>query len=310
MTEHVIDPTKIHHQWDNSLAPTLRIASGDVVRFDLRMAGHGQVEQGWAFERTKFNFDTLYNLLGPIYVENARPGDTLEIEILSLTTGSWGWTVVLPNLGLLPEDFPKPFVRYFDLTRGTTTQLVPGVEIPIEPFLGTMGNHPDSPDRAAPFPPHKGGGNVDTRHLKQGTSFFLPVWRDGAMFSCGDPHAAQGDGEVCVAAIECDMRATLRFRLHKRTIATPRFIVPRPLTPRVDAGGFYGTMGIHPDLMQGAKAAVRGMIELLVDAHGLSREDAYVLCSLAGDLKILEIVDAGVWNVGFTLPRAVFTSTS
>jgi len=129
------------------------------------------------------------------------------------------------------------------------------------------------------------------------------------MFSCGDPHAAQGDGEVCVAAIECGMRATLRFRLHKRSVSTPRFTVPGALTPRVDTGGFYGTMGIHSDLMAGAKAAVRGMIDLLVETHRLSREDAYVLCSLAGDLKILEIVDAGVWNVGFTVPRAVFTST-
>ncbi len=308
MTEHVIDPAKIHHVWDNSLAPTLRIASGDVVHFDLLMAGHGQVEKGWKVEQTRFDFDTMYNLLGPIYVEGAKPGDTLEVEILSLTPGAWGWTTVGPNLGLLPEDFPDPFIRYFDLTRGTTAQLVPGVEIPIEPFLGTMGNHPDVPERAAPFPPHKGAGNVDTRHLKQGALLFVPVWRDGAMFSCGDPHAAQGDGEVCVAALECPMRATLRFRLHKRSIATPRFLVPGPLTPRVDAGGFYGTMGIHPDLMQGAKTAVRGMIQLLVEEHALSREDAYVLCSLAGDLKILEIVDAGVWNVGFTVPRAVFTS--
>ncbi len=308
MAEHVIDPTKIHHQWDNSLPPTLKIASGDIVHFDLLMAGHGQVEKGWKVEQAKFDFDTMYNLLGPIYVEGAKRGDTLEVEILSLTPGDWGWTTVGPNLGLLPEDFPDPFIRYFDLTRGKTAQLLPGVEIPIEPFLGTMGNHPDVPERAAPFPPHKGAGNIDTRHLKQGSSFLVPVWRDGAMFSCGDPHAAQGDGEVCVAALECAMRATLRFRLHKRSIATPRFIVPGPLTPRVDAQGFYGTMGIHPDLMQGAKTAVRGMIQFLVEEHGLSREDAYVLCSLAGDLKILEIVDAGVWNVGFTVPRAVFTS--
>ena len=308
MTEHVIDRTKIHHAWDNSLQPTLRIASGDVVQFDLLMAGHGQVEKGWTYAQTKFDFDTLYNLLGPIYVEDAKPGNTLEVEVVSLVPGPWGWTVVKPNLGLLPEDFPEPFIRYYDLTRGTTAQLVAGVEIPIEPFLGTMGNHPDVPDRAPPFPPHKGCGNIDTRHLKQGSSLFIPVWREGAMFSCGDPHAAQGNGEVCVAAIECDMRATLRFTLHRRSIATPRFIVPGSLTPRVDAGGFYGTMGIDPDLMQGAKTAVRGMIQLLVEAHGLSRADAYVLCSVAGDLKILEIVDAQVWNVGFTVPRAVFTS--
>jgi acetamidase/formamidase len=306
--DHVIDATRIHHRWDASLEPTLRIEPGDTVRFDIRMAGHGQVDKGWDFEQTKFDFDTLYNLLGPVYVEGAAPGDTLEVEILELHTGPWGWCVVLPELGLLPEHFPDPFLRYFDLTQGDTTALGDSVRIPIEPFLGTMGTLPDDVDQAAPFPPHKGGGNVDTRHLKTGATLLLPVFREGALFSCGDPHAAQGDGEVCVAAIETDMQATLRFGLRKHSISTPRFVVPGPLTPRTDAGGYYGTMGIHPDLMQGAKEAVRGMIELITADHALPREDAYVLCSLAGDLKILEIVDAGVWNVGLTMPRSVFTS--
>jgi acetamidase/formamidase len=211
----------------------------------------------------------------------------------------------MPELGLLPEDFPEPFIRYFDLTQGDTTELA-GARIPIEPFLGTMGTLPDDIDFATPFPPHKGGGNVDTRHLKTGATLLLPVFREGALFSCGDPHAAQGDGEVCVAAIETDMQATLRFGLRSGSISTPRFVVPGPLTPRTDAGGYYGTMGIHADLMQGAKEAVRGMVELIRDEHGMAREDAYVLCSLAGDLRIFEIVDAGVWNVGFTLPRSVF----
>jgi acetamidase/formamidase len=306
--EHEIDASRIHHRWDSALEPTLRVEPGDTVRFDIKMAGHGQVENGWEYERAAFDFDTLYNLLGPVYVEGARPGDTLEVDILELRTGSWGWTSILPELGLLPEDFPDPSIRYFDLTQGDTTPLGDRVRIPIEPFLGTMGTLPDDIEQATPFPPHKGGGNVDTRHLKTGTSLHLPVFREGALFSCGDPHAAQGDGEVCVSAIETDMQATLRFGLHKRGISTPRFVVPGPLTPRTDAGGYYGTMGIAPDLMQGARTAVRGMIELLTTEHGLDAEDAYVLCSLAGDLKILEIVDAGVWNVGFTLPRSVFTA--
>jgi acetamidase/formamidase len=303
----MIDPARIHHHWDNTLEPTLRVDSGDVVHFDLKMAGHGQVENGWPYERAQFDFDTLYNLLGPVYVEGAEPDDTLEIEVLSLQTGDWGWCVVLPELGLLAEDFPDGFIRYFDLTGDDTTELLPGVEVPIEPFLGTMGTHPDDPATAPPFPPHKGGGNVDTRHLKVGSSLFLPVFLRGGLFSCGDPHAAQGDGEVCVAAIECPMKASLRFTVHKRSVGAPRFVVPGPLTPRVDEGGFYGTMGIDPDLMQGARKALRGMIALLGEDHGLSREDAYILCSIAGDLKVLEIVDAGVWNVGLTLPRAVFT---
>jgi acetamidase/formamidase len=306
MTDHVIDPSRVHHEWDRDLEPTLRIASGDAVRFELLMAGHGQVEKGTRIEDANFDFDTLYNLLGPVYVEDAAPGDTIEIEILSLTPGQWGWTAVLPELGLLPEDFPDAFVRYFDLDGRKTARLTEGVEIPIAPFLGTMGNHPGEPATAAPFPPNRGGGNVDTRHLVEGATLWLPVWVDGALFSCGDPHAAQGDGEVCVSAIECPMTATLRLHLRKRTISAPRFHVPGPLTRRTDVFGYHGTMGIDGDLLQGAKKAVRAMIDWIAEEHGLTREDAYVVCSLAGDLKILEIVDAGVWNVGFTLPLAVF----
>jgi acetamidase/formamidase len=308
VAEHIIDAARIHHEWDSELEPTLQVASGDVVHFDLRMAGHGQVENGRPIEEIEFDFDTLYNLLGPIWVEGAHAGDSLEIEIVDLTPGPWGWTVVLPELGLLPEDFPTAFIRYFDLADTDHARLCPGVTIPLAPFLGTMGTHPGTPTRAVPFPPHRGGGNIDTRHLVAGSTLWLPVWCEGALFSCGDPHAAQGDGEVCVAAIECDMQASLRFTLRNATISAPHFQVVGPLTPRTDPGGYHGTMGIDSDLMVGAKKAVRAMIEWLEVEQGLSHEDAYVLSSLAGDLKILEIVDAGVWNLGFTLPLEVFKS--
>ena len=310
MAEHIVDSARIHHQWDRGLEPVLTIASGDVVHFDLRMAGHGQVPRGAAIEDIQFDFDTIYNLLGPVQVEGAKPETALGIEVLALETGEWGWTALLPDLGLLADDFPNGFIRYFDLAGRSTAQLVSGVEIPIAPFLGTMGTHPGEPITASPFPPHRGGGNIDTRHLVVGATLWLPIWCPGALFSCGDPHAAQGDGEVCVAALECDMKATLRFTVDERRISAPHFRVPNALTPRTDAGGYHGTMGIDSDLMEGAKTAVRAMIDWIEDEHGLTREDAYVLCSLAGDLKIMEIVDAGMWNVGFTLPLDVFQTTA
>jgi acetamidase/formamidase len=308
--EHRIDPERMHHGWDNALEPSLRVSSGDVVHYDLLMAGHGQVREGDTFEQTNFDFDTLYNLLGPLYVEGSRPGDTLRVDILDLRPGTWGWCVILPELGTLPALFPDPYLRTFDLRGGTDVELVPGVRIPFAPFLGTMGNHPDEPATAAAFPPHKGGGNVDTRHLTVGSTLWLPVWCEGALFSCGDPHAMQGDGEVCVAALECDMQATLRFTAEQRTIAAPHFRTARALTPDADARGHHGVMGIAPDLMEGTRKAVAAMIEWVVAEHGLSREDAYMLCSLAGDLKILEVVDAGMWNVGLTLPLSVFAETA
>jgi acetamidase/formamidase len=269
------------------------------------MAGARQVVRGAPYEEIAWDFDTIYNLLGPVWVDGAEPGDTLEVEVLALEPGPWGWTAVLPELGLLAEDFPEGFIRYFDIGE-TSARLGDRVEIPVAPFLGTMGTHPGEPATASPFPPHRGGGNIDTRHIVAGSTLWLPVWCEGALFSCGDAHAAQGDGEVCVSALECDMRATLRFSLRHETIAAPHFRVPGPLTPRTDERGYHGTMGIDPDLMAGARTAVRAMIDWLESEHGLSREDAYVLCSLAGDLKILEVVDAGVWNVGFTMPLSIF----
>lgn len=305
---HVVDPARVHHDWDSSREPSLRVASGDTVALDLVMAGHGQVAEGDDYAATAFDFDTLYNLLGPIWVDGARPGDTLRVDVLALTPGPWGWTAILPGLGLLPEEFPEPWVGTFDLRDGTHVEVAPGVRVPQRPFLGTMGTHPGTPEPASAFPPHRGGGNIDTRHLTAGSSLWLPVWCAGALFSCGDPHAMQGDGEVCVAAVECDMRAELRLTVERRSVAGPSFATPGPLLGVDESRGHFGTMGIAEDLHEGARLAVGSALDWLEQEHGLTRRDAYVLCSMAGDLKILEIVDAGVFNVGFTLPLALFAS--
>lgn len=305
--EHRIGPEGYHHRWDRRMEPALSIASGDVVELDLEMAGAGQIREGDCYADTSFDFDTIYRLLGPIHVAGALPGDTLRVDILKLTPGEWGWCGTEPDLGLLPGDFPDPFVRTFNLRDGKAVRVCPQVTIPLAPFLGTMGTHPDDPQTAPSFPPHKGGGNVDTRHLTAGSTLWLPIWCEGALFSCGDPHGAQGDGEVCLAALECDMRARLRFSVERRMIGTPHFRTAGALTPLVDGAGHHGTMGIGPDLMEGARRAVREAIAWLVDEHGLTREDAYVTCSLAGDLKLLEVVDGGMWNVGFTLPLSILS---
>lgn len=301
--EHRIGPPHIHHDWDRDREPAVAIGPGDTVRFDLPITGEGQVTESSTVDEVSWDFDTIYNLAGPVFVEGARPGDTLEVEILDLTPGPWGWTTFMPGLGLLADDFPEPFLKTYDLRNGATAAVAPGVEVRLDPFLGTMGVPTEEPGQHSPFPPHRGGGNVDCRHLVVGSTLWLPVWCEGALFSCGDAHGAQGDGEVCVSAIECAMEATLGFRVHKRSLPGPAFDVPRAVG---DPGPHHGTMGIHADLMEGARTAVRNMIDWLVSAQGLSREDAYVLCSLAGDLRIHEIVDAGVWNVGMVLPLSVF----
>ena len=158
------------------------------------------------------------------------------------------------------------------------------------------------------MPPGKFGGNLDTRQLVRGSTLFLPVEEQRALFSCGDAHAAQGDGEVCVTGIEAPMdRVELRFELQKgRRIPSPQFRTSGALTPRVDGSGFFGTTGVGPDLYRCAQDAVRAMIDHLGGEHSLSREDAYVLASLCVDLKISEVVDAGQWVVSALLPLAVF----
>src|SRR5215469_9468009 len=302
--DHVIDPSVIHHQWDADLEPILAINSGDTVSYDIKVAGDGQVWPGAAYEDARFDFDTIYNLSGPVWVNGAEPGDTLQVDILELQHGDWGWAAFLPDFGLLPEDFPHGYVRTFALKDGTA-EFAPGITIPLAPFCGTIGNHPGEPRQILPFPPHRGCGNIDNRHLTSGSTLWIPVHMKGAMFSCGDPHAAQGDGEVCVTALEAPLSGSMRFTLHKRSIGAPRFRVPAG-SDAIRRGGYQATMGISPDLMEGSRMAVRAMIDWLVAERDLPPDDAYILCSIIGDLKIIEVVDSGVWTVSMSLPLEVF----
>jgi acetamidase/formamidase len=249
----------------------------------------------------------VYPLAGPIAVEGAQPGDTLAVDILDLHTRGWGWTAILPGLGLLSDDFTEPYLRVFDLTLGDVAYFREDIAVPLEPFFGTMGVCPAGASEQPVMPPGTFGGNMDTRQLVAGTTLYLPVQVAGAQFSCGDAHGAQGDGEVCVTGLEAPMFASLRFRLERgRTLPGPQYRTAGPLTPRVDHAGFYGTTGVGGDLYKASQDAIRAMIAHLGEHHGLSPEDAYLLCSLCVDLKISEIVDAGEYVVSALLPEAVF----
>jgi acetamidase/formamidase len=227
--------------------------------------------------------------------------------VLDLHTEGWGWTAILPGLGLLPDDFPDPYLRIFDLSDGDLIHFREDIKIPIEPFMGTMGVCPAGASAQPVMPPGPFGGNMDTRQLTRGTTLFLPVQVGGALFSCGDAHAAQGDGEVCVTGLESPMYGALRFTLHKdRPIPAPQYLTGGPLAPRVAHGPWYGTTGVGPDLFVGAQEAVRAMVDHLAGERGLSPEEAYLLCSLCVDLRISEIVDAGQYVVSALLPLAIF----
>jgi acetamidase/formamidase len=308
---HHFPTDQVHFMWDAGNEPVLTIESGDTVVLHTRDVSDNQITpESTADAIASLDWDRVYPLAGPVAVEGAQPGHTLGIEIVDLHTQGWGWTAILPGLGLLPDDLPDPYLKIFDLTDGRFTHLRDDIAIPIAPFLGTMGVCPAGASNQPVMPPGVFGGNLDTRQLVRGTTLYLPVQVEGALFSCGDAHAAQGDGEVCVTGIESPMYAVLRFTLHEdRSIPAPQYrTAPGSLTPHVDGGGFYGTTGVGPDLYAAAQDAVRAMIDYLGETYELSREDAYVLSSLCVDLKISEIVDAGEYVVSALLPLAVFRS--
>jgi acetamidase/formamidase len=308
VSTHYFPADQVHFTWDTGNEPVLTVDSGDIVVMHTRDVSDDQIGPDSTTDViASLDWDRVYPLAGPIAVNGAQPGDTLAVEILDLHTQGWGWTAILPGLGLLPDDFPDAYLRIFDLTAGDETYLGDNVVIPIEPFLGTMGVCPADASAQPIMPPGNFGGNMDTRQLTRGTTLYLPVHVPGALFSCGDAHAAQGDGEVCVTGIESPMYCALRLSVEKgRTIPSPQFRTPGRLVPRAGDSGWYGTTGVGPDLYVNAQEAVRAMVAHISGEYGLSPEDAYVLSSLAVDLRISEIVDAGQYIVSALLPLSVF----
>jgi acetamidase/formamidase len=284
------------------------VADGDTVVFETRDVSDDQIgPDSDVSVIAGLDWDRVYPLAGPVAVEGAEPGDTLAVEILDIHTKGWGWTAILPGLGLLADDFPDAYLRVFDISGGEVVPFREDIEIPLAPFLGTMGVCPAGASAQPVMPPGTFGGNMDTRQLVAGTTLYLPVQVEGALFSCGDAHGCQGDGEICVTGLESPMYATLRFSVEKRSIPAPQFHAEGPLTPYVDFGPFYGTTGVGADLYAASQDAIRAMIAHLVERYALSPEDAYLLCSLCVDLKVSEIVDAGVYVVSAFLPEAIFS---
>jgi acetamidase/formamidase len=307
---HYFPDDRVHFAWDAGNAPVITVDAGDTVVVTTRDVSDNQItRESDASVIAELNWDRVYPLAGPIAVNGAQPGDILAVEILDLHPLGWGWTAILPGFGLLADDFPDAYLRIFDLTLGDVTYMRDDIAIPLEPFLGTMGVCPAGASAQPVMPPGNFGGNMDTRQLVRGTTLYLPVQVEGALFSCGDAHGCQGDGEVCVTGLESPMFASLRFSLEQgRSIPSPQYRTAGPLTPRVDVSGFYGTTGVGGDLYVAAQDAVRAMVAHVSATYGLSPEDAYLLASLTVDLKISEIVDAGQYVVSAVLPESIFLS--
>jgi acetamidase/formamidase len=309
-TTYRLDASQVHYEWNNAIAPRLTIEPGDTVVFDTRDAADR------FYRRASTHDDVLrrgpfrgHPLTGPVRVTGAEPGDALAVDVVAMSPAAdFGWTAIRPGRGLLPEaDFPKPFLNIWDLADGQYARMGKRIAVPLEPFPGVMGTALDEPGGHSTMPPRKNGGNMDVKQLTIGTTLYLPVWVDGALFSVGDGHGAQGDGEVCVTAVEMMAEVTLRFALLKRCgFREPQFRTRGPIAAGTNRGPFYATTAHGPDLFAASQQAIRYMIEHLERERGLSREEAYIISSVAVDLKISEIVDAPNWIVSAFLPESIF----
>jgi acetamidase/formamidase len=299
-----------HHGWDHAIPPAQTVAPGSRVYFNCLDSSGGQfTRDSTTADVPNLDFEKINPVTGPVYIDGAEPGDVLKITLEQFHPSGFGWTANIPGFGLLADQFTDPHLKVWDYDPGT---LAPALfsdiaKVPLKPFTGTIGLAPAEPGLHSVVPPRRMGGNLDIRDLAAGSVLYLPVEVAGALFSVGDTHAAQGDGEVCGTAIESPMDVEITLDLIKQErLAFPRFSTPGPVTRHLDAKGYEVTTGIGPDMMEGARAAVSGMIDLLGKQHGLSSEDAYLLCSVAGDLRISEIVDMPNWVVSFYFPRIVF----
>ncbi len=308
--DHTIHARHHHFGWDHAFPPVARVVPGTRLEFECNDASGGQLTRASALaDIAALDFGRINPVTGPIYIEGAEPGDALKVTIGDFRPSGFGWTANIPGFGLLADQFPDPALHLwsYDVAGRQPALFSSNGRVPLKPFAGTIGVAPAEPGLHSVVPPRQVGGNLDIRDLGAGTVLYLPVEVEGALFSVGDTHAVQGDGEVCGTAIESPMTVALTFDVEKQAnLKTPRFTTPGPVVRHLDAKGYEVTTGIGPDLMQSARSAVMQMIDLLSARYGLLPVDAYMLCSVCADLRISEIVDMPNWVVSFYFPRLVF----
>jgi formamidase len=338
---------RCHTRWHPDIPAALRCSPGDEVFLQTRDAVDGQLSMDSSHnDLATVDRTIVHPLTGPVHVEGAEPGDLLVVELLEISTGSFGYTAQFPGFGFLRDDFPDPFLVRWEIQDGAATSPdLPRVRIPASPFMGTIGVAPShdlldrinarerelagsgeevalpEPRGAVPEaigtdglrtkPPRENGGNLDVKQMVAGTRVLFPVWVPGALFSAGDGHHAQGDGEACGTAIETTASLRVRLDLIEGGAATARDVrFSGDRTPSGPTGPYVATTGLSvyasgegraEDLNHAARSALRNMIEYLV-SEGYERREAYAICSVAVDLKVSEIVDAPNFVVTAVLP--------
>ena len=353
------EPGKGHNRWHPDIPPIVEVAPMEEVTLETRDASDGQIRPGIAAaDLATMNRHVVHPLTGPVFVKGAMPGDLLEVEHLEIAPERHAWTRLAPSLGFLHDLFERPYLVHWDLDKDwATSASLPGLRIPNAAFMGTEGVAPSREQLArwtkreaelrarggTAFPPERDGavpateaiaaeglrtipprencGNADVKQMTAGSRLFVPVHVEGALYSVGDGHFAQGDSECCGTAIEMGAAVTVRFRLHRgeaarRNIVWPRFAHPGYFTaaPWAAPRNFIATMGMpvredgsnaSGDVTLAARNALLNMIDLLGE-RGWSREQAYVICSVAVDLRISNVVDLPNVVVSALLPEEIF----
>ena len=305
MKEHILSAGPTHSVWDRSLPPRLHIDSGDEVQIACVDSSGSQVKPGLTTEEyLRIDRTLIHALTGPISIHGAEPGDALEIHVLATRHHGWGWSSVVEGLGFLKQRFSTPYLFHWRLDGESTSSLPPAV-VPLRPFLGVMGVARAEDGSFRTRPPGPFGGNLDVRELCAGSKLYLPVYNPGALFSCGDGHAAQGDGEVCINGIECPLDVTLRFRLHKHQALSGPIVEASDAVAADCAADSWVIVETGADLADAARAATGRMIDLLVSRWGFTDVHAYILCSVAMRLRLSQVVNEPVHTICASISKQI-----
>ena len=304
MAEHFLDENAVHCRWNAALPPALTVRSGDVVHFRCRDSSNSQVTaQSAVADFLRIDRERVHALSGPVSVEEAQPGDVLQIDVLDVRHQGWGWSSIVPGLGLLDERFRDPYFFVWKLEKDFTASMAPA-RVPLRPFCGIMGVAPAADGEFRTRPPGPFGGNLDVRELSKGATLYLPVFRPGALFSTGDAHAAQGDGEVCINGIEMPADVTLRFRV-RRDLRLSAPMAEAPAAVPVPSSGEWLMLEADENPLRAAAAATSRMVDFLAERWGFTPANAYLLCSVAMSLRLSQVVNRPMVTVTAAFPKAV-----
>lgn len=306
---HTIHADRNHFGWSPEHRPTLTVAPGDSVEFEVVDAAGGEITPATTVDNLgKLDDNKFAPLTGPIYIDGAQPGDAAKITILDFKPSGWGWSSITTRYGILPDQFPEPYLKiwHYDPSGGLPVMYNDIAKVPIKPFPGIIGLTPGEPGVHSALPPYRTGGNLDVRDLSAGVTLYLPVEVPGGLLSIGDTHAAQGHGELAGTALESPMSVAVKIELIKDAqLRGPRFTTRGPIARHLDAAGYEVTCGVSPDLMEAARSATTQMIDHLCRSHNMSPMDAYLLSSVCADLVINELVNRPVHVVSLYFPRLV-----